>query len=91
MKTASLPILSPEPSLARSWSAVALQVNPFLHIGPDRVYNPLTDRTILEGEPGYAELRSFLAGAEIGTAAPAERTRLADSGWLVPPASEPER
>lgn len=92
MKTASLPILSSsEPSLARSWSAVALQVNPFLHIGPDRVYNPLTDRTILEGEPGYAELRSFLAGAEIGTAAPAERTRLADSGWLVPPASEPER
>lgn len=91
MKTASLPILSPEPSVARPWSAVALQVNPFLHIGPDRVYNPLTDRTILEGEPGYTELRGFLAGAEIDRANPAERARLADAGWLVPPASEPER
>ena len=77
--------------MVRPWSAAALQVNPFLHIGPDRVYNPLTDRTILDGEPGYTELRGFLAGAEIGMAAPAERASLANAGWLIPPASEPER
>ena len=39
MKTASLPVL-PEPA-ARP--APQLQVNPFLHVGDDRVYNPLTD------------------------------------------------
>lgn len=92
MKTESLTILNPSPS---PWSATALQVNPFLHVGPDRIYNPLTDRTIVEGEPGYADLRSLLAGIRAGagslSADRAGLTPLADSGWLVPADSEPER
>lgn len=58
--------------------------NPFLHIGPDRLYNPLTDRTILASEPGFAELRRVV-GQEIGVGALApELVRtLAEAGWLV--------
>jgi len=33
---------------------------PYLHIGLDRVYNPLTDRTFLENEAFYGEFRSVL-------------------------------
>src|SRR5688572_8513342 len=85
MKSESLTILNSAP---RPWSATELQVNPFLHVGPDRIYNPLNDRTIVEGEPGYAELRALLAGSVILSS---ERSRLADAGWLVPADSEPER
>ncbi|MFL6289684.1 MAG: radical SAM/SPASM domain-containing protein [Thermoanaerobaculia bacterium] len=91
MKSESLTILNAANTAPRPWSATELQVNPFLHVGPDRIYNPLTDRTIAEGEPGYAELRALMAGAPgIST----ERVRLiplADAGWLVPADSEPER
>ena len=45
-RAASLPVLA-GPSVRPT---VALQLNPFLHVGEDRVYNPLTDRMIL----GYA-------------------------------------
>ncbi len=65
-----------------------LQLNPFLHVGADRIYNPLTDRTILIGDAGYGALRSLLDG---------ERTDFADSalaglaagGWLLPEDEDP--
>ena len=59
--------------------------NPFLHVGKDRVYNPHTDRMLVEGEPGYAELRAVLAGSlSPGAIAPATRESLLGQGWLVP-------
>ncbi len=88
MKALSLPVLT-EPSAARFWTSIELRVNPFLHVGPDRVYNPLADSTILAGEPGYAELRTMLAGG--AGVASAIAARLAEAGWLVPSDSEPER
>src|SRR4029077_2469908 len=88
MKTASLPILA-EPALR---AAPELQLNPFLHVGDDRVYNPLADRTLLDGEPGSAGLRGLLAGAlEIGGLPAAERAQLAAEGWLLPGDAEPAR
>lgn len=84
MKSPGLTVLDTAP---RPWSTSELQLNPFLHVGPDRIYNPLTDRHIAEGEPGYAELRAALAGGSPG----AHRALLADGGWLVPADSEPER
>ncbi|HEX6903196.1 MAG TPA: radical SAM/SPASM domain-containing protein [Thermoanaerobaculia bacterium] len=87
MKTA-LPILS-EPA-ARP--AAQTQLNPFLHVGEDRVYNPLTDRTLLRGEPGYETLRGLLAGALVPDRLPmAERAGLAAEGWLLPGDAEPAR
>lgn len=88
MKTASLPVLS-EPA-ARP--APELQVNPFLHVGEDRVYNPLTDRTLLRGEPGYETLRGVLSGAlPLDRLPPADRASLSTLGMLMPGDAEPAR
>jgi pyruvate-formate lyase-activating enzyme len=88
MKTASLPILAgaaPRP-------APEFQVNPFLHAGEDRFYNPLTDRTLLRGEAGYEALRGLYGGAlSPDRLALEERTRLAADGWLMPGDAEPAR
>jgi MoaA/NifB/PqqE/SkfB family radical SAM enzyme len=88
MKTASLPILA-EPVAHR---VPELQLNPFLHVGDDRVYNPLSDRTLLDGEPGSAALRGVLTGALAIDRLPAgERALLATAGWLMPGDAEPAR
>ncbi len=62
-----------------------LRTSPFLHVDAGRVYSPLSDRALVEGDRGYAELRGLLAGA----ASPGEieedvRALLASGGWLVP-------
>ena len=88
MKSASLPILA-EPA-ARP--APALQLNPFLHVGDDRVYNPLTDRTLLRGEPGYEPLRGLLSGTlALDRLTADDRGRLATEGLLMPGDAEPGR
>lgn len=94
MKTASLPILAEPivPAPPQTAEPPELQVNPFLHVGPDRVYNPLTDRTLLAGEPGYEELRGLLGGALGLDRLPGEdRKRLALEGWLLRGDTEPGR
>lgn len=86
MKTASLPILA-QPA-ARPTAEPRL--NPFLHVGEDRVYNPLTDRTLLRGEPGYETLRGLLADSRVPDRLPvAERAGLLTEGWLMPGDVEP--
>ena len=88
IKTASLPILSDAPALAPA----SLQLNPFLHLGGDRVYNPLTDRLLLRGEPGYDGLTSVLTqGFPLDLLPPGDRARLAGQGWLMPAETEPAR
>jgi hypothetical protein len=86
MTSSALPILT-EPRTAER-PGTALRPNPFLHFGPDRVYDPLTDRTMLAGEPGYAGLLGFVAGAGIETIAEADRRRLVTEGWLLPAAED---
>lgn len=54
-------------------------VNPFLHVDPERIYNPLTDRTLLPGHPGYDVLRAFV---DRGDASP-ELDALRKDGWIV--------
>jgi len=83
INTSSLPILDHP-------AAVALRLNPFLHIGEDRVYNPLTDRMLLSGEPGYESLRGVLGGAlDLAGLPPAELDRLAGQQWLLPAEEDP--
>lgn len=84
---ASLPILE-EPAVR---SRGELRASPFLHVGEDRVYNPLTDRMILSGEPCYDGLRAVLAGAALGGLPEADRARLAAEGWLLPADLEADR
>jgi hypothetical protein len=59
-------------------SAIAtdLRVNPFLHIDAERIYNPLTDRALVIGDPEFAALRRVIDGG-------AADESLARSGWLV--------
>ena len=67
-----------------------LVVNPFLHLGRDRCYNPQTDRLVREGEPGYAALRRVLAGEIHGHRLPApERELLLAGSWLLPADDDP--
>ena len=87
IKTASLPVLD-----APSQAIRALQVNPFLHVGEDRVYNPITDRTLLRGEPAYESLRGLLAERlDLEDLPAGDRARLAEQGWLLPGDAEPAR
>ncbi|MFP5284204.1 MAG: radical SAM protein, partial [Thermoanaerobaculia bacterium] len=87
-KSSGLTLLSDPPVR----EAVRLQVNPFLHLGEDRVRNPLTDRMLLQEEPGYDSLRSALAGTlDLDAMPSADRVRLAEQGWLLPANSEPAK
>ena len=70
----------------------ALQSCSYLHVGRDRVYNPLTDRELREGAPGYAELRAVLAGIAVTEdLAPATWEQLRGEGWLVPASVDQSR
>ncbi|MEM7480774.1 MAG: radical SAM protein [Acidobacteriota bacterium] len=58
--------------------------NPYLHIGPEKVYNPLTDRLLEAGMPAFDALWSILRGER--TAADLkleERLALSSGGWLI--------
>jgi hypothetical protein len=59
-------------------SAIAtdLRVNPFLHIDAGRIYNPLTDRTLVAGEEEYAALWRVIDSGVVDD-------RLEKDGWLV--------
>ncbi len=70
----------------------ALRLNPFLHLGPDRVYDPLTDRMLESGAPGWATLARLLAGVATVEELPAdERAQLAAAGWLLPAEEDGQR
>ncbi|MBK5257988.1 MAG: radical SAM protein [Thermoanaerobaculia bacterium] len=53
------------------------KVNPFLHIDPERVYNPLTDLELLRGDPRFDLVQAALRGEPASEA-------LLDGGWIVP-------
>lgn len=53
-----------------------LRLSPFLHIDANRVYDPLSDRTLAPGDESYARFRHFQATGEADSSLEAE-------GWLV--------
>ena len=65
--------------------AIALSPEPYLHLGDGEVYNPLTDRSLSRGEPGFAALEMLLAGhAGVEDLRDEDRRLLRKTGWLVP-------
>lgn len=71
-------------------AADRLVVEPFLHFGPDRIYNTLTDRFLTGDEPGFRELH----GLRNGLFGPAElpaalRAALFAGSWLIESAPDP--
>lgn len=70
----------------------ALRVNPFLHVEADRVYDPLTDRSLTDGDPAWGPLRGLVADAlEPAALEPEVRARMAREGWLVGADAEIDR
>ena len=70
-------------------AADRLQVEPFLHLGLDRIYNPLTERFLGRDESGYHELAALRAGTlDLGALSAELRSQLFYAGWLVESAAE---
>jgi len=64
---------------------VDLVPNPYLHVGPKRIYNPLTDLILDTGTPAHTALHSVLNGAaQVQGLAPTVREELRRALWLVP-------
>jgi hypothetical protein len=62
----------------------AWRAEPFLHVEPARLYNPLTDRALVPESPGYAQVRALALGETTPARLdPALRSTLAQEGWLV--------
>ncbi|HUP49117.1 MAG TPA: radical SAM protein [Thermoanaerobaculia bacterium] len=55
------------------------RANPYLHLEPGRIYDPLTDRAATAGDAMFTAMRSFLAGE------PASG-ELIEAGWVISPA-----
>jgi len=55
---------------------MSFRANPFLHVGPSRIYDPLTDRTLAAGDGEYEAFCAFVAGGEASDA-------LVRGGWII--------
>ncbi|MEM1177187.1 MAG: radical SAM/SPASM domain-containing protein [Acidobacteriota bacterium] len=64
-------------------SVHTLIADPYLHVGDDRVYNPLTDVLLEIGQPGYAELRRILDGLPPAELDATALEGLVDAAWVV--------
>jgi hypothetical protein len=72
------------PTGKRAPAAERLVVEPFLHFGPERIYNTLTDLFLSNGEPGFHELHALRGGALFpGDLRPGLLETLFAGGWLV--------
>ena len=93
MTTATLPILSPSavPKPTPAARPMSWRPSPWLHISDDRVYNPHTDRTLHDGDAGYAALRHLLETGATVLELDAELELLARDGWLAEPAADLDR
>lgn len=72
--------------------AAERRVQPMLHVGDDRLYNPLTDRELVEGEADYALVRGMVEGSRDAFGLGDEdAARLTAAGWVVAPGHDPSR
>jgi hypothetical protein len=68
---------------------VSWKISPYLHVEPDRVYDPLTDRSLVPGQRGFAELQELYQGAPSIDGPPDSiEEYLRQEGWLVDNAPE---
>ena len=68
---------------------VSWKISPYLHVEPDRVYDPLTDRLLVPGQRGFAELQELYQSAlSIDGPPDSIEEYLHQEGWLVDDAPE---
>src|SRR5258706_13067732 len=71
-------------------AADLLVAEPFLHYGPDRIYNTLTDLYLASDEPGFRALGELRSGLLRPAEMPAGlRAELFGPGWPLEPAPDP--
>lgn len=76
-------------TVKRAPAADRLVVEPFLHFGPDRIYNTLTDLFLVSGNPGFRELYELQGGRLLSSDLPDELVdELFAAGWLVETAAD---
>jgi MoaA/NifB/PqqE/SkfB family radical SAM enzyme len=64
---------------------------PYLNLHWDRIYNPLTNRTILPNDLGYGELRAMASGKRsVDSLSPDLKHLLESEGWIIPHISNEE-
>lgn len=63
---------------------MSFTVNPFLHVDPDRVYDPLSDRALVAGDGAFERFRAFEASGTVDDG-------LVREGWLVPSGADLSR
>ena len=56
---------------------------PYLHLGPDRIYNPLTDQTLHQSDAYYADFRDLLAKRRGLDDLSEPARRFLRTGWVV--------
>jgi hypothetical protein len=75
-----------------SGNARRLSVSPFVHVGSDRVYNPLSDRALEQGDVRYDALRALLSGhLQLDELDEALGRALEDELWLLPEGEDGSR
>ncbi|MFA6956207.1 MAG: radical SAM/SPASM domain-containing protein [Thermoanaerobaculia bacterium] len=66
-----------------------LLTEPFLNLSADRIYNPMTDRSLAPGDRGFGELQTIVAGSTAPADLSAElAATLKLDGWLVKSAED---
>ncbi|HKH46095.1 MAG TPA: radical SAM protein [Thermoanaerobaculia bacterium] len=79
-----------EPTEKSRPAADLLVVEPFLHFGPDRIYNNLTDFSLGSGVPGFRELHELHGGRlRTGDLPPGLLAELLAAGWLIESSADP--
>jgi hypothetical protein len=83
--TTDNPVLDPAISGALTASRKGAWVaSPYVHVGPDRLFNPHTDLYLDEGEAGFKRVRGLLDGSlpPIAALEQSDRT-LVEAGWIT--------
>ena len=71
---------------------VTWKISPYLHIELDRVYDPLTDRSLVPGQVGFAELQELYQNTpSIDVRSRSMEEYLSREGWLVDNSAEGSR
>lgn len=74
------------PPTARPGAEPRLETSPYLHVSPEAVHNPMTDRNLGPGHEDFPVLQALLRGETRPDALPEElRGRLRSDGWLYDP------
>lgn len=71
---------------------VTWKISPYLHVEQDRMYDPLTDRSLVPGQVGFAELQELYQNTSSIEVRPRSMEEyLSQEGWLLDNSAEGSR